>query len=142
MNESELRALFAYDRFAAANGIELVEVGEGYAMARMTAEGRHLNGVDVVQGGCLFTLADFAFAAACNSHGTVAVAINASISFVEAGRPGVLTAEAREVAMSPRLSSCTVHVRDAGGTLIAIFQGMAYRKSQRIAEYLEQTERG
>jgi acyl-CoA thioesterase len=72
----------------------------------------------------------------------VAVAINASISFVEAGRPGVLTAEAREVAMSPRLSSCTVHVRDAGGTLIAIFQGMAYRKSQRIAEYLEQTERG
>ena len=141
MNESELRALFAYDRFAAATGIELVEVREGYAMARMTAEGRHLNGVDVVQGGCLFTLADFAFAAACNSHGTLAVAINASISFVEAGRPGVLTAEAHEVAMSPQLSSCTVHVRDAGGALIAIFQGMAYRKSQSVADYLKKTNR-
>jgi acyl-CoA thioesterase len=141
VNESELRALFAHDRFAAATGIELAEIREGYAMARMTAEGRHLNGVDVVQGGCLFTLADFAFAAACNSHGTLAVAINASISFVEAGRPGVLTAEAHEVAMSPRLSSCTVHVRDASGTLIAIFQGMAYRKSQSVADYLGQAKR-
>ncbi len=141
MNESELRALFAYDRYAGATGIELIEVREGYAMARMTAESRHLNGVDVVQGGCLFTLADFAFAAACNSHGTLAVAINASISFVEAGRPGVLTAEAHEVAMSPRLSSCTVHVRDASGTLIAIFQGMAYRKTESIAHYLAKTGR-
>jgi acyl-CoA thioesterase len=96
----------------------------------------------VVQGGCLFTLADFAFAAACNSHGTLAVAINASISFVAAGRPGALTAEAHEVALSPRLSSCTVHVRDAGGALIAIFQGMAYRKSQSVADYLEKTRRG
>ena len=141
LNEPELRALFAYDRFAAAAGIELVEVREGYAMARMRAEGRHLNGVDVVQGGCLFTLADFAFAAACNSHGTLAVAINASISFVEAGRPGLLTAEAQELAVSPRLSACTVHVRDSSGTLIAIFQGMAYRKHQSVADYLEQTKR-
>jgi acyl-CoA thioesterase len=141
MNESELRVLFTYDRFAAAAGIELVEVREGYARARMTAGERHLNGVDVVQGGCLFTLADFAFAAACNSHGTLAVAINVSISFVEAGRPGTLTAEAHEVALSPRLSSCTVHVRDASGTLIAIFQGMAYRKTETIAHYLAQMGR-
>jgi acyl-CoA thioesterase len=141
MNESELRALFAHDRFAAAIGIELIEVREGYARARLTAGDRHLNGVDVVQGGCIFTLADFAFAAACNSHGTLAVAINVSISFVEAGRPGTLIAEAHEVAMSPRLSSCTVHVRDAGGTLLAIFQGMAYRKNESIAEYLAKTGR-
>jgi len=136
MNETELRALLARDRFAAAAGIELVEVREGFALARMTAGDRHLNAVDVVQGGCLFTLADLAFAAACNSHDTLAVAINASISFVAAGQPGTLTAEAHEVALSPKLSSCTVHVRDAGGTLLAIFQGMAYRKTERIAQYL------
>jgi acyl-CoA thioesterase len=141
MNESELRALLAHDRFATATGIELIEVRQGYAMARMTAGERHLNAVDVVQGGCIFTLADFAFAAACNSHGTLAVAINVSISFVGAGRPGTLVAEGHEVAMSPRLSSCTVHVRDTGGTLIAIFQGMAYRKTETIAQYLAKTGR-
>jgi len=141
MNETELRAFFAHDRFTAAAGIELTEVREGHATARMTAADRHLNGVDVVQGGCLFTLADFAFAAACNSHGTLAVAINASISFVAPARPGLLTAEAREVALSPKLSSCTVHVRDAAGTLVAIFQGMAYRKAEPIAHYLARTGR-
>lgn len=141
MDETELRALLARDRFATAAGIELTEVREGYALVRMTAGDRHLNAVDVVQGGCLFTLADLAFAAACNGHGTLAVAINASISFVAAGRPGTLTAEAHEVALSPKLSACTVHVRDASGTLIAIFQGMAYRKTESIAHYLAKTGR-
>jgi len=48
MDETELRALLAHDRFTAASGIELTEVREGYAMARMTAGDRHLNGMDVV----------------------------------------------------------------------------------------------
>jgi acyl-CoA thioesterase len=141
MNELELRALFSRDRFAKLNGIELVEVGEGRATARMVVEDRHLNGVDVAQGGAIFTLADLAFAAACNSHGTIAVAINVSISFVQAARPGVLTAEATEVAMNPKLSSCTVHVKDGAGSLVAVFQGMAYRKKDTIAEFLKKMGR-
>ena len=78
------------DRFAARNDIELLEVGPGFARAKMTVHPHHWNGVGTVQGGAIFTLADFAFAAASNSHGTVAVAVNVNISFLKAGREGQL----------------------------------------------------
>lgn len=124
--------LGARDRFAALVGIELLDVSEGYARARLALAERHLNGYDAAQGGAIFTLADLAFAAACNSHGTVAVGINVSISYVKAATAGILTAEAREVAVSARLSSCTVHVTDEAGDLVAVFQGMAYRKRDPV----------
>jgi acyl-CoA thioesterase len=124
--------LGARDRFAALAGVELLEVSEGYGRARLLLSEHHLNGYGTAQGGAIFTLADLAFAAACNSHGTVAVGINVSISYLKAVASGVLTAEAREVAMSARLSSCTVHVTDDAGDLVAVFQGMAYRKPQPI----------
>src|SRR5512136_2251633 len=86
------------DLFAKHAGIELVEVGKGTATTRMRVQEHHLNGVRSVQGGAIFTLADLAFAAACNSHGTVAVAINVSITFIKAtGAGATLTADAKEV---------------------------------------------
>ncbi len=57
------------DRFAEHTGIELVEVSKGYARAEMKVEEKHLNGLGLAHGGAIFTLADLAFAAACNSHG-------------------------------------------------------------------------
>jgi len=59
-----LRRIFARDRFAAANGVRLLEAGPGLARACLRLRPSHLNGVDVVQGGAVFTLADFAFAVA------------------------------------------------------------------------------
>jgi acyl-CoA thioesterase len=131
---TDLRRFFRRDRFAALAGVRLTEVRPGFARARMRVGPSHLNGVDVAQGGAVFTLADLAFAAACNSHGAVAVAVNASISFVKAAGPGWLQAEAREVSLSPRLSSVTVHVRDRAGALVAVFQGLAYRKKETLDE--------
>lgn len=131
---TDLRRFFRRDRFAALAGARLIEVRPGFARARLRVGAEHLNVVDVAQGGAIFTLADLAFAAACNSHGTVAVAVNASISFVKAAGPGWLLAEAREVSLSPRLSSVTVHVREREGALVAVFQGMAYRKKETLAE--------
>ena len=90
-----LRRFFGRDRFAAGAGIRLVECGPGRAVARMALRPGHLNGVDVAQGGAVFTLADFAFAVACNSHGPVALAIDVSVSFLAATRRGTLTATAR-----------------------------------------------
>src|SRR5512140_1766026 len=101
----DVRALLGRDRFAAHAGIQLVEVGDGRARATMALGPSHLNGVDVAQGGAIFTLADFAFAAACNSHDRVAVAIDVSISFVKGVTSGTLVAEAREEALSERLST-------------------------------------
>jgi acyl-CoA thioesterase len=133
MNE-EAMTLLSHDRYAALAGITLDDVGEGYARASMPLTELHLNGLKTVQGGAIFTLADTAFAAAVNSHGTVAVAINVSISFITAASAGTLVAEAREIAVNRKLASCTVNVTDAAGTLIAVFQGMAYRKKETVAQ--------
>jgi acyl-CoA thioesterase len=127
-----IKKFFENDLFAKHCGIEILEVGEGWARAKMPIKELHLNGVRVAQGGAIFTLADLAFALACNSHGTVAVAINVSISFMKAARQGTLTAEAREVTHNPRLSSVRVDVTDDQGDLVAVFQGLAYRKQDVI----------
>jgi acyl-CoA thioesterase len=111
------------DRLAQALGIELLEVGDGTATARMTVGKQHLNAASSGHGGATFSLADFAFAAAVNSHGRLAVAIQTSISFVRAPLEGdVLTAEAREIALHPKLAVCDVSVRDQSGVLVASFQ--------------------
>jgi acyl-CoA thioesterase len=120
------------DQFAKHNGIELVSAALGQARVKMTLQPHHLNGVGLAHGGAIFTLADFAFAVASNSHGTLAVAINVSISFLKAVRAGTLWAEAREVSLNPRLGSYTVDVKDDTGQLVAVFQGLAYRKQDRL----------
>jgi acyl-CoA thioesterase len=130
-----LRSMMRADRFAAANGIKLVEVGEGRARTRMRVRPEHLNGARVVQGGAIFTLADLAFAAACNSHGTVALALDVSITFARAATKGTLTAEAREVALSRKVSVVNVEVRDGRGELVAAFRGTAYRKDLPVEAF-------
>ncbi len=127
-----IKEFFKNDRFAAHSGIELLEVSEGYAKARMHITDQHLNGIDVVHGGAIFTLADLAFAAASNSHGTVAVAINASIWYVKAAIKGTLFAEAKEVSLNPKLATYSIAVTDEGGEIFAAFEGMVYRKKQTI----------
>jgi acyl-CoA thioesterase len=129
---SDLRTFFGGDLFAARNGVELLELEEGRALARLTVSGEHLNAAGVVQGGAVFTLADFAFAAASNSRGNVALAIEAHVTFLRAVREGVLLAEAREESGSRRLSTCTVRVTDEGGELVALFTGTAYRKDDPL----------
>ncbi len=131
----QVREFFrARDRFATHCGVELVEVGAGRAVAQLELGEQHLNGVNTAHGGAIFTLADLAFAAACNSHGTVAVAINASITYMKAATSGRLTAVAQEAACNPRLGTYTITVTDASGDLVAIFQGLAYRKKESLAE--------
>ena len=95
------------DRWAAVAGARLAEAREGYARVTMRLRPDHLNGVGVVQGGAVFTLADFAFAVASNSHGTVAVALDVTITFARASRTGVLTAEAVEESVSRRVGMPT-----------------------------------
>lgn len=127
-----IKEYFKGDQFAARNNIELLEVSPGRAKAKMTVHPHHWNGLNTVQGGAIFTLADFAFAAAANSHGTVAVAINVNITFMKAIATGTLYAEAREVSKNPKLGSYAVEVRNETGELIAQFQGLAYRKKDPI----------
>lgn len=125
----KIKKFFEGDLFAKHCGIEILEVKPGWSRCRLEIQERHLNGVRVVQGGAIFTLADLAFALACNAHGTVAVAINVSITFMKGVSQGVLIAEAVEEAKTPKLSTCKVNVTNEAGDLIATFQGLAYRKN-------------
>lgn len=122
--------MFENDQFAKHANIELVSVEAGRAVAQMTLRPHHLNGLRIAQGGAIFTLADFAFAAAANSHDKVAVAANVNISFMKAAASGTLRAEAREIARNAKLGTYAVEVRDEQGDLIAFFQGLAYRKGE------------
>lgn len=123
---------FHNDRFVNHCGIELVSYAPGRAVTRMTVQEIHLNALGIVQGGALFTLADYAFGIASNAYGTAAVGINVSITYMKATTSGVLTAEAREISQNPKLSSYTVDIKDASGALVAVFQGLAYRKKQPV----------
>jgi acyl-CoA thioesterase len=135
------------DLFARHAGIELLDVGPGWAKARMKIEPYHFNGAKTVHGGAIFTLADFAFAVASNSHGTLAMGINTSVSFVKAAVKGTLHAEALEQSRNPRLASYSVRITDDDDDVVAIFQGMVYRKKESIipADYhndAKQVDRG
>jgi acyl-CoA thioesterase len=132
MDTKRLLAHFQKDRFATGNGIELVEIAPGHAKARLKVEERHLNAAGVVQGGAIFTLADYAFAGASNSRGQLALGVGAQVSFLKAVSGGVLVADAREEAVSRRLCTCTVRVTDEGGELVALFTGTAYRKDDPV----------
>jgi acyl-CoA thioesterase len=132
LDADTIKKFFKGDRLAEYLGIELVDVSEGGAVSRMEVREEHMNGIGTVHGGAIFTLADFTFAVAANSHGRVTVAINVSISFMKAATSGTLTAVAKEVSLNPRIASYTVNVCDDEGDLVAIFQGMAYRKKNKI----------
>lgn len=128
----KIYAYFEQENFATHSGMHLTEVTPGHAKAEMKIEKRHLNVLGTVHGGAIFTLADMTFAAASNSHGNAAVAINADISFVMAVSEGYLYAEAKETSINPKISTYTVDVRNEKGDTIAIFTGMAYRKKDAL----------
>ena len=128
-----LSDFFRKDRFAAFVGIELTEAGGGRATARLTLREHHLNGLGIVHGGALFTLADLAFAAAVNSRGRAAVAIHCTISYLKAAQGEWLLAEAQEVSCGPKIASYLIRITDSSGEIVSLFEGMAYRKREALA---------
>ena len=119
---------FKKDRFAVMAGVELLEVKQGYAKARMLVTKEHLNGGGVCQGGALFTLADLAFAAAINSHLELTFSTSSNITFVANVSDGYVYAEAHEVVNHPKMPYGEVRVTDETGSLLALFTSSAYRK--------------
>jgi acyl-CoA thioesterase len=128
-----LRSGFLKEPYAALFGIELLEIEPGRALVRMqpTEDLRNLFGS--MHGGAIFSLIDAAFEAAANSHGTVAVALNVGINFVNpATFEDALIAEAREVSRSRRISTYNIQARDENGRVIASCQATAYRKDSPL----------
>jgi acyl-CoA thioesterase len=115
----------------------MLEYGGGKARACMKIGDHHLNSAGTVHGGAIFSLADAVFSIASNSHGTLALAINVSISFFKAVNSGTLFAEAEEVSLNPRLATYLITVTDEAGGKIALFQGTVYRKKDSIADIVK-----
>ncbi len=126
--DNEMIKLVKNDRFAAYVGIKLVEVEPGRAVTQMEITDDHLNGVGIVQGGAIFTLADYAFAAASNSKGITTLGINANISYFKSPRGKIITAEATEVSAGKKLCGYNVDVFDENKELIARFSATGYAK--------------
>lgn len=132
-----LKKFIEKDNFAKHLGIEILEHSKGTAKARMEIKGHHLNSAGTVHGGAIFSFADAVFSVASNSHGTLAMAINVSISFFKAVKSGTLVAEGREVSLNPKLATYLIDVKDEEGNAIALFQGTVYRKKESIGEIIK-----
>jgi len=116
------------DKFAKGIGAQLTEVQIGFAKAELTVEEQHLNGAGVCQGGVIYTLADLAFAAVANCHGTLSLGISNTITFLKSAQKGEhITAECTELLDHHKLPYCNIEVKNEKGELIAVVTGLAYR---------------
>lgn len=116
-------AMWAEDDASKGLGMEIVEIGPGFATLAMTVRPDMVNGQRIAHGGFIFTLADSAFAFACNSHNDRVVAAQGQITFIKPGNLGDrLIAEAREVTRGGRSGIYDVRVT-VGEIVIAEFRG-------------------
>ncbi len=138
--ETAIKNFFIHDEFAHSNGIQLMEVREGYARTQVEIGPRHLNAGGGVQGGVLFTLADLAFAAATNAHGILTVTTAANIAFLQGATQGVITAEATEIMDHRRLPFVEVRITDDKQRLLALFTASGYRKENVTLPFINKNK--
>lgn len=126
--ERAAQAMWSNDRASKGLGMRVVVVGPGIATLSMPVRSDMLNGHDICHGGFIFTLADSAFAFACNSYNLVTVASGCSIEFIAPAREGdVLAANAQERSASGRTGVYDIEVTNQRGEKIALFRGKSYR---------------
>ncbi len=128
-----LATMLAKDHFSKWLGIVVDDYKEGYCKLHFTIRQEMLNGFGTVHGGVLFSVADSAFAFACNSAGRLSVALDANISFIKAGKEGdTLLVTAQKLHLGNKTGFYDVTVANEGGELVAVFKGTAYVTSKYI----------
>jgi acyl-CoA thioesterase len=121
------------DLFSQWLGISVLEIREGYARLRMTLRPEMINGFGVTHGGVVFSLADSAFAFACNNRNNLSMALDTSITFTKATQPGdVLTAEARELHNGRSTGLYLITVINQYGEQVALFKGTCFRTGKTL----------
>ena len=124
------------DRLGELLGVELVEVREGYAEARLEIGQQHLNAANVAHGGAVFTVADIALAAASNSYGTVSLLTNGNITVFHGTNEGeTLIACAVEISKSRKLGHYRVVVSNEEDEEIAVLTATVYRTSTPLTDH-------
>lgn len=125
--------MMQHDLFSQWLGIEVLEIREGYSKIKMLVREEMLNGLGIIHGGIAFSLADSAFAFACNNCNNLSVALDTSINFLKPAHPGdVLTAEAKELHNGKSTGLYHVEVFNQNNHLIAQFKGVCYRTGKNL----------
>lgn len=133
--ELAANAMYRADQASQALGIQLVSVTPGNAVMAMTVRSDMINGHKVCHGGFVFSLADSAFAFACNSRNQATVASGCTIDFLAPAFEGdVLTATAQEYSLAGRTGIYDVHVTNQNGDKVAVLRGRSYRIRGQVTD--------
>jgi len=121
------------DLFSQWLGVEVLEVREGYSKIKMTVREEMINGFGIVHGGIAFSLADSAFAFACNNRNVLSVALDTAINFLKPVHVGdVLTAEAKEIHNGKSTGLYHISISNQKDHVVAIFKGTCFRTDKKL----------
>ena len=138
--EQAAEAMWSRDRAAQTLGMSRVSIAPGQATLQMVVRPDMTNGHHICHGGLIFTLADTAFAYACNSYNQTTVASGCNIDFLAPAREGdTLEAVAIERSAAGRTGVYDVDVRVVGGGAVALFRGKSYRIEGEVIAGLKGT---
>jgi acyl-CoA thioesterase len=125
--------MLRHDKFSEWLGIEVLEIREGYSRIRMEIRSEMLNGFGIVHGGVPFSMADSAFAFACNNRNNISVALDVTISFMKALHAGdVLTAEASEIHNGRSTGVYLITLTNQKGEQVGLFKGTCFRTGKTL----------
>jgi acyl-CoA thioesterase len=120
--------MIKYDKFSQWLGIEVLEITEGYSKIKMTIRSEMINGFGTTHGGIAFSLADSAFAFACNNRNNISVALDTAINFTKAVNVGdTLTAEVKEIHNGRSTGLYLITITNQKNELVAHFKGNCFR---------------
>ena len=133
IHEEVVAHMMENDHFSRWMGVELLEVREGYSRIRMVIRQEMVNGFGIVHGGIPFSMADSAFAFACNNRNNLSVALDVTISFIKAMHLGaILTAEAREVHNGRSTGVYLITILNQRDEQVALFKGTCFRTGKPL----------
>ena len=127
--------MMEHDQFSQWLGITLLDIQEGYSKIQMTVREEMLNGFGIVHGGIAFSLADSAFAFACNNRNNLSVALDTSINFTKAVQVGdTLVAEAKEIHNGKSTGLYHITITNQQQQVVALFKGTCFRMGKTLIE--------
>ena len=130
---SVVRHMMENDFFSQWMGVTVLEVREGYSKIQMTIRKEMVNGFGIIHGGLPFSLADSAFAFACNNRNNLSVALDVTITFTKAVNVGdILIAEAEEIHNGRSTGVYLIHVTNQRNEQVALFKGTCFRTGKKL----------
>ena len=121
------------DQFSKWLAIEILEIKDGYSKLTMIVRKEMINGFGTAHGGIAFSLADSAFAFACNSDGKMTVALDVSISYPKAVKENdILFAEAKQINKTNRTGLYLIEIKNQHNELVALFKGTCYKTEKSL----------